>query len=112
MSEAVISASIGISIILLANVTVTAIAVDPMYRFDFSILVLKIMLAGVGCAVMLELCRRVTLIFLRRRGCGGSRDRAVVRIRTMLLPSRKELAAIYVVSQFGGLATLRRVPHA
>ncbi len=68
LSEAVISASIGISIILLANVTVTAIAVDPMYRFDFSILVLKIMLAGVGCAVMLELCRRVTLIFLRRRG--------------------------------------------
>jgi hypothetical protein len=66
LSDAVIPASIGISIILLGNVAVTAIAVDPMYRFDFSILVLKIMLAGVGCAVMLELCRRMTLVFLRR----------------------------------------------
>ena len=72
LSDAVIPASIGISMILLGNVAVTAIAVDPLYRFDFSILVLKIMLAGVGCAVMLELCRRMTLVFLTRGGCGGS----------------------------------------
>jgi hypothetical protein len=65
LSDAVIPASIGISIILLGNVAVTAIAVDPLYRYDFSILVLKIMLAGVGCAVMIELCTRVPLGFLR-----------------------------------------------
>jgi hypothetical protein len=56
-SDAVIPASIGISMLLLGNVAVTAIAVDPLYRYDFSILTLKFMLAGVGCAVMAELCR-------------------------------------------------------
>jgi hypothetical protein len=66
LSDAVIPASIGISMTLIGNVAVTAIAVDPIYRYDFSILVLKIMVAGVGCAVMVELFRRMILVILRR----------------------------------------------
>jgi hypothetical protein len=66
LSDDVIPASIGISMTLIGNVAVTAIAVDPIYRYDFSILVLKIMVAGVGCAVMVELFRRMILVILRR----------------------------------------------
>jgi hypothetical protein len=62
VSDWVIPASIGISILLLANVAITAICVDPRYRYDFSLLILKFMLAGIGCAVVIELQRRVGLV--------------------------------------------------
>ena len=59
LSDWVIPASVGISVLLLANVAITAISVDPVYRYDFSLLILKFMLAGIGCAVLIELLRRI-----------------------------------------------------
>jgi hypothetical protein len=66
LSESVIPAATGVSVLLLGNVAVTAMAVDPLYRYDFSILMLKITLAGVGCAVLIELCRHTALPLLRK----------------------------------------------
>jgi hypothetical protein len=57
-SDLVIPASIGISVLLLGNIATTALAVDSLYRYDFSVLMLKFMLAGVGGAVAIELLRR------------------------------------------------------
>lgn len=54
LSEQVLPASIGVSVLLLANVAITAICVDPIYRYDFSILILKLMLAGIGCVVAIR----------------------------------------------------------
>jgi len=39
------------------NIATTAIFVDPLYRYDYSLLMLKFMLAGVGGAVVVNLCR-------------------------------------------------------
>jgi hypothetical protein len=71
LSDQVIPASVGISVLLLANVAITAISVDPRYRYDFSLLILKFMLAGVGGAVLIELLKRFGLrealfVFFRR----------------------------------------------
>lgn len=57
LSDQVLPASIGISVLLLANVAITAICVDPIYRYDFSLIILKQMLGGVGCVVAVELRR-------------------------------------------------------
>jgi hypothetical protein len=61
LSDLVIPASVGISVLLLANVAVTAISNDPVYRYDFSLLILKFMLGGIGCAVLIELMKRIGL---------------------------------------------------
>ena len=55
LSERVIAATLGISTLLLVNVGLTALLVDPLYRYDFSLLLLKMMLAGVGCVVSINL---------------------------------------------------------
>jgi hypothetical protein len=65
-SDSVIPAAAGVSVLLLGNVAVTAMAGDPIYRYDFSILTLKIMLAGVGCAVLIALCRTMASSFLNK----------------------------------------------
>jgi hypothetical protein len=71
LSDLVIPASVGISVLLLANVAITAISNDPVYRYDFSLLLLKFMLGGIGCAVLIELVKRIGLgdtlfVFFRR----------------------------------------------
>ena len=58
LSDRVIPASLGISALLLANVAITAIAGEPFYRYDFSLLMLKVMLGGVGATIAMELFRR------------------------------------------------------
>jgi len=55
LSDEVVPGSIGISMFLIANVAITAIGVEPMYRYDFSLQILKFMLAGVGCVVATKL---------------------------------------------------------
>jgi hypothetical protein len=66
LSESVIPAATGVSVLLLGNVAVTAMAVDPLYRYDFSILMLKITLAGIGCAVLIEHCRHTASPLLKK----------------------------------------------
>ena len=44
LSDLVIQASVGVSVLLLANVAITAVSVDPVCRYDFSLLILKFML--------------------------------------------------------------------
>jgi hypothetical protein len=65
-SDSVIPAATGASALLLGNVAVTAMAGDQLYRYDFSILALKIMLAGIGCAVFIALCRAMASSFLNK----------------------------------------------
>ena len=58
LSEKVIDLSLGMSILLLANVGITALLVDPQFRYDFSLLPFKIMLSGIGACVLLRLLFR------------------------------------------------------
>jgi len=55
LSERIVPASIGISVLLLENVAITAIAEETIYRYDYSLSMLKIMLGGVGCAALFAL---------------------------------------------------------
>jgi len=66
LSDRVIPASIGISALLLWNVAIVAIAVEPLYRYDFGLLTLKIMLAGVGVVVFLNLAQRAIWLLRMR----------------------------------------------
>ena len=54
LSKRVIPASLGTTVLLLTNVGITAAFEDPRYRYDFSLLMFKVMLAGIGCAVLLH----------------------------------------------------------
>jgi hypothetical protein len=58
LSDAVIPASLGVSIMLLVNIGLTAFLVDSYYRYDYSLIVLKTVLAGIGCTVVLSILQR------------------------------------------------------
>ena len=51
----VAEAASGPTVLLLANVAITAIADEPRYRYDFSLLMLKFTVAGIGCAIVIQL---------------------------------------------------------
>ncbi len=63
LSAQVVPASLTVSVILLGNVFVTGLLVNSYYRYDFSITMLKIMLAGLGCTIIVELVRRIGASF-------------------------------------------------
>jgi rubredoxin len=46
-------------VLLLANIGITAVFEDPLYRYDFSLLMFKVMLAGIGCAIVLHFLSRL-----------------------------------------------------
>jgi hypothetical protein len=75
LSDRVIPASVGISVILLANVAITAVAVDPIYGYDFSLQTLKIMLGGIGLAIVLEFVSRIVPLLLRPVRVSGETTR-------------------------------------
>jgi hypothetical protein len=55
LSDRVVPASLGITMLYLVNMGITAAFEDPRYRYDFDLLMFKVMLAGIGCAVLLHL---------------------------------------------------------
>ena len=59
LSEPVVNSSLGMSILFFANVGITALLVDPQFRYDFSLLPFKIMLSGIGACVLLRLLTRL-----------------------------------------------------
>jgi len=71
LSAPVTAASGMISVLLFLNVGLTALLVDPLYRYDYSILMLKIMLAGIGLAVLAHLAGRLARALPVRARYGG-----------------------------------------
>jgi len=63
LSDHVVAATSGISLLLLLNVGLTALLVDQLYRYAESILLLQIMLAMVGGAVLIRLVQNFVPIF-------------------------------------------------
>jgi hypothetical protein len=55
MSHAVVESSLGISVFFFANIGITALLVDPLFRYDFSLLMLKIMLSGIGASIVFRI---------------------------------------------------------
>lgn len=64
LGEKVLVASIGLNLLLLANICLTATLVFSLYRYDFALITIKIMLAAIGAAVLLNIlstgARRLT----------------------------------------------------
>jgi hypothetical protein len=52
ISEKVVRASLAASMILLASIAATGFLVDPLYRYDYSLLMFKVILAGIGVTVL------------------------------------------------------------
>jgi Dolichyl-phosphate-mannose-protein mannosyltransferase len=61
LANRVLPATSAVSFLLLANIAVTGLFVDSYYRYDHSLIVLKVILATVGCAVVLNLLRAVRI---------------------------------------------------
>lgn len=57
LGDRVLTSSLAASILLVTNIGTTAVFVEALYRYDFSLLMLKFILAGVGCAVVVNLVR-------------------------------------------------------
>jgi Dolichyl-phosphate-mannose-protein mannosyltransferase len=55
LSDCVVPGTSAVSFLLLANVGVSGLFIDSYYRYDYSLTVLKVMLATVGCAIILNL---------------------------------------------------------
>ena len=55
LSNKVVPATIALSMILLVNIGLTGLLVDPRVRYDYSLLMFKIMISGVGGAVLISL---------------------------------------------------------
>jgi hypothetical protein len=66
LSRSVEPAALGITLLLLGNVAVTGLFIDSYYRYDFSLLMLKIMSAGIGGAVVIHIVQTVLLPTWRR----------------------------------------------
>ena len=54
LSDAVVPASVGTTVLLLVSIGITAVLENPRYRYDFSLLMFKVILASIGCAVLLH----------------------------------------------------------
>jgi hypothetical protein len=68
LSERVIPASLGTTALLLANIGITAALVDALYRYDYSLLMFKVMLAGIGGAVLLHVLSELLSSSMARLG--------------------------------------------
>jgi energy-coupling factor transporter transmembrane protein EcfT len=62
LSHLVVPSSLGISAMLLANVGITGLFIDSYYRYDFSLLLLKFMLAGIGIAIFLNFLKPLAAV--------------------------------------------------
>ena len=59
LSHLVVPSSLGISAMLLANVGISGLFIDSYYRYDFSLLLMKFMLAGIGAAIILHFLKPI-----------------------------------------------------
>ncbi len=61
LSRSVEPAALGMMLLLLGNVAITALFIDSHYRYDFSLLMLKFMNAGIGSVIVIHLVQNVLL---------------------------------------------------
>lgn len=85
----VLQASLGMSALLLINVATTAAVVEPLYRYDYSLVCLKVLLAGIGFTVALNLVpvRRARLGFI-------AAERQSLRVTQWVRSNGRRLAAM------------------
>ncbi len=102
LAPKVLPASLGISALLLGNVAVTAIFLDSYYRYDFSLLSFKIMLAGIGITITINLLKQPAVscgraLWSYGNAVGTLTRSGIVRVRGAAFPQIKDRIAFLVI---------------
>jgi hypothetical protein len=74
LSESVLPASFGATTLLFANVVITGALVEPIYRYDYSLLMFKVILACIGVVVVVQLLYSLRTAVLKGAPMSGIAD--------------------------------------
>lgn len=103
LTRSVLAATLPISVMLVLNIGITAILVYPYYRYHDSIVLLKLMLAAVGAAVLARVIRGLLTWLLGRGALFALRGEPEARPASVSRPplSRRSMQLAWLV--LGGL---------